>query len=136
MRNNYALLNELSPTIPFREPPILCGMYTVWDEFKIAHQYHFRRMPRAIRYTGRYGVFYHHPDIHWMLVGWVDDNNQFQRPYTLLKEHEKFLTLFVNGPRRLDGPRCAWCGRKMGFGEPPVHPSEACSKNLQSGEIK
>lgn len=132
MKNDYGYLDNLLTAVAFRRPPIKVGEYTVLDDFGDRHRYHFRRMPRARRYTGRYGLFYHHPDAHWLLVGYVDDGGNFQRPVDLLKEYESFLNLFLRSKRTLDLQRCAWCGRVMETGNTDdVHRSETCRNNLK-----
>ncbi len=130
--SKYAHLDELFPLVKFKEPPIPCGLYTVKDDFDTEHKYHFRRMPRARKYTGRFGLWYHHPDAHWLLVGWVNDENQFQRPVDISKEYERFLDLFLLSKRTLTSQRCAWCGRTMPIDHPTVHGKEVCSKNLSA----
>lgn len=128
MKNDYSILDDLK-TVPFILPIVACGEYSVKDDFDTLHKFAFRRMPRARRYTGRYGLFYHDPDAHWVLVGVVIDG-QFQLPVELPKEMHRRLSLFLLGRQTLVVQRCAWCGREMERGNNFVHASETCRKNL------
>jgi hypothetical protein len=129
MQGNYSHLDEILTAVKFKLPPIPTGMYEVIDDFDTKHSYHFRRMPRARKYMGRFGLWYHHPDAQWLLVGRVNDQNHFQMPVELLKEYDKFLSLFLLGKRTLVEARCAWCGRKTSAGEGEIHQTETCQKN-------
>ena len=128
MTGNYSHLDTINTPSKFRLPPIPTGMYEVTDDFDCTHDYHFRRMPRARKYTGRFGLWYHHPDAHWILVGWVSDQGHFQRPVELLNEYERFLSLFLLGKRTLIEPRCEWCG-KSGH----TFPKSSCEEKSKTG---
>ncbi len=122
MKNRYAALLEFA-TVSYSQPPIQCGEYEVVDCFNVTHRFNFRRIPRARHYTGRHGLFYHDPDAHWVLVGYVEDG-QFNRvpevPASITRRFDLFLlSLVPKGPNvkfpivKLTIHRCSWCGKEM-----------------------
>ncbi len=131
MTNDYSHLDTFT-VVPFILPPIACGEYSVTDDFGDAHKFHFRRMPRARRHTGRYGVFYHDADAHWQLVGWVNDEGQFVYPEWQDKRWFPRLGLFLLQKKKLEIQRCCWCGRMLTKDDGElIHAKEVCSKNLR-----
>jgi hypothetical protein len=128
MTNDYTLLDTFS-SVPFTLPPLPTGEYIVTDAFNTTHKFHFRRMPRARRYTGRFGLFFYDPDSHWTLVGVVGADNSFEFPVEQPNDLKPRLELFLRGCRELVLPRCAWCGRKLD-GEDVIHSKSVCSRNL------
>lgn len=118
MTNNYEVLDKLGYPKPvaFTFPPIPCGHYTATLRTGEEVHFKFRRMPRAQRHTGRFGVFLKDPDAGDVLIslmspegdGFEDVKSQY--PAQLLV----WVDIFRNKvPYVMTKTQCAWCSRNL-----------------------
>ena len=108
-------------------PNIPCGTYTSTNMFGETTKFQFRRMPRAAKHTGKFGLFYYDADAGNVLMGVYD-------PDTGLVE--KITKLYPQvweawGVATLEGKACAWCGKKLDDTERKTHKSKACDRETQ-----
>lgn len=127
----------------FNLPPMLTGLYVLFDTYGSEHRYHFRRIPRATKFTGRFGLFYHDPDAHWQLLAvWDHKQVEWETVPGLPTEVSKRIKLFTepltdeNSPKLVEH-RCAWCGKRMPIeNDRFTHESTACNREPNpEGEV-
>jgi len=141
MRNTYSAL-ETFQKHPFFLPPFACGEYEIVDKYGTIHKFIFRRIPRAATYTGRYGLFVHDPDAHWVLIAYIDNEGQFQRAKGVPDSIYSKFQLFNNPKYKsvLTVQKCSWCGKEMSpvgdsIEDRHLHLSLACRRNLKPNPV-
>ncbi len=128
---------------PLFLPPFLTGIYCVLDQYMNENKFHFRRMPRAAKYTGRFGLFFYDPDAHWQLIAvWDRLTTSWEKVSGLPVDVSAKLKIFDEPQTHEEAPkliehRCAWCGKSMpSESERFTHQSKACNRDPNpEGEI-
>ena len=125
MKNDYAFLDAEYAAAPYVLPPIHCGWYEYTSPYGEVTKYQFRRMPRAGKYTGKYGLWLDHPDAHMVLIG-VVENGKLREEKSVYSRN--YYDWFLDTGRvKLVEPTCSWCGRKLAAGEDLHHKSPKCT---------
>lgn len=124
MNNDYGFLDTNHGSTPYVLPPIPCGWYEHTSPYGEKTVFQFRRMPRAGKYTGKYGLWLDHPDAHMVLIGVVEGGVLREERSVYSKD---YYPLFLDTGRvKLTQRTCAWCGRKLTLQEEFTHDSSKC----------
>ncbi len=126
MENDYGVIDISGTPAAYETPVMQTGFYTHVSEFGEKTQFHFRRMPRAQRFPGRFGVFAYDPDAHWILIAVMDRYTENNFKDVSVGESGKYYRMWItNSPTSpnwiVDKWVCAWCGRSSFVGE-LIHP--------------
>lgn len=73
LKKDYGFLDTEHGVTPYVLPPIACGWYEHTGQFGEKTVYQFRRMPRAGKYTGKYGLWLKDKDAGMVLIGFIGD---------------------------------------------------------------
>lgn len=127
MKNDYSFLDTEHGVEPYVLPPIACGWYEHTGPYGDKTVYQFRRMPRAGKYTGRYGLWLKDKDAGMILIGVVKDRlepegttykGQFDQFFRAALGHGISQSgtgfILVSSPALVLTKRaCSWCGREL-----------------------
>lgn len=98
---------------PFFLPAVPCGKYRVQAISGAEYVFTFRRIPRAAKHTGKFGLFWKSPDEGTVLIGLYDHVTGKITRSDKIHEHDGPFKLFSAELREPAEWSCAWCGRKV-----------------------
>lgn len=120
LKNDYSLIDREHGETPYVLPPFPCGWYEHTGQYGEKTVYQFRRMPRAGRYTGKYGLWLKDKDAGMVLIGVVVQQKLDPPPGTAM--YNRQLSIFSlmqrgewyeEGTLELTKRACSWCGRQL-----------------------
>jgi hypothetical protein len=138
LRNNYSDLGTAVTETPYVLPPFPCGWYEHTGPYGDKTVYQFRRMPRAGKYTGRYGLWLKDPDAGMVLIGVVIGKSLEPEGLTYRDKFNDFLmgcaanalsvvgVVCVNPTLAITKRTCSWCGRELSGADRLCHDTPKC----------
>lgn len=113
LKNDYSLIDREHGETPYVLPPFPCGWYEHTGQYGEKTVYQFRRMPRAGKYTGKYGLWLKDPDAGMVLIGVVIIGRLQQEGATYSRQYDAFRGSHGSGKLILTKRACSWCGRQL-----------------------
>lgn len=120
LKFDYSEITREYGVEPYVLPPFPCGWYEYTDTYGEKYTYQFRRMPRAGKHTGKYGLWLKDADAGMVLIAVVKDgvlvpegrtyNEQFNA-FNLTNRQEAYTD--VDSELALTKRTCSWCGREL-----------------------
>lgn len=143
LKKDYSFLDTEHGVEPYVLPPIPCGWYEHTGPYGDKTVYQFRRMPRAGKYTGRYGLWLKDKDAGMVLIGVVrkaekpgDPDELWQEGKTYEKQFRQFLPLTTGSGIVLTKRTCSWCGRELLDGTRLCHDKPMCTPGgVKKGKV-
>lgn len=138
LKNNYGIIDSEHGTTPYVLPPFACGWYEYTGEYGDKTVYQFRRMPRAGKHTGKYGLWLKDPDAGMVLIGVVKpamSGGQVLAPEPgayqpqFLRFRAGFSVYYTDMNEKvlkLIKRACSWCGRELLDATRLCHDSPKC----------